>query len=347
MTGGGSGGPVTPLLAITDFLNKEHSGEFDFLWIGTKNGPEEKMVSDAKINFKSISSGKFRRYFSFKNFTDIFKILWGFCESIKILQQEKPALVMSAGGFVSVPVVYAAKIVGVPVLIHQQDVRPGLANRIMSLVADKITVTFKKSLNDYPNKSVWTSNPVRKEIKNICEKDYSYFKLDKKLPVVLILGGGTGALGINKLVKQSVAELGAFYQIFHQTGRGKDLKIKHLNYQGVEFLDSEEMAKIMFLADIIISRCGLGTLTELAYLKKASIIIPMPNSHQEDNAEFFKNGKAVKVLHQKNTSSKKFIGEIKNLLEDKEGKLKLQNNIGKIIDKNAEEKITEEILKLI
>ncbi|MBU4014724.1 glycosyltransferase, partial [Patescibacteria group bacterium] len=162
LTGGGTGGSVAPLLAISDVgCRMSDVGKFKFTWIGTRNGVEKQMVQKENIKFISIASGKFRRYFSIKNFIDLFKIIFAFFQSLAILIKEKPALVMSAGSFVSVPVVWAAWLLRVPVLIHQQDVRHGLANKLMAPFANVITVTFEKSLADYGKKAVWTGNPAQ------------------------------------------------------------------------------------------------------------------------------------------------------------------------------------------
>ena len=146
LSGGGTAGSVTPLLAIVDEFRKEKLDNYEFLWIGTKNGPEKKLVEDAKIKFIKINSGKLRRYFSFRNFSDIFLMIIGFFQSLIVLIKYKPNLMISAGGFVSVPVALASWILRIPILIHQQDARPGLANKIMAFFAKKITVTFEKSL---------------------------------------------------------------------------------------------------------------------------------------------------------------------------------------------------------
>ena len=159
LTGGGTGGSVAPLLAIAESLTMQ-----DFLWLGTKSGPERKMVEEAGIKFKAISGGKLRRYFSFKNLGDIFKIKLGFFQSLFIMLKWRPNLVMSAGSFISVPVVYAAWLLRVPALIHQQDVKAGLANKLMAPFSKVITVAFEKSLADYGKKAIWIGNPVRQSL---------------------------------------------------------------------------------------------------------------------------------------------------------------------------------------
>ena len=337
---------MSPLLAIVDDLK-----DCDFLWIGTKSGPERTMVAGMNIKFRAIASGKLRRYFCWKNFSDLFLIAAGFFQSLLIIRKYQPDLVMSAGSFVSVPIVWASWFSRVPALIHQQDARPGLANKLMAPFSKRITLTFEKSLDNYNKKAVWIGNPVRSQIAEIkISKLEAGLKLGLSAGerVVLIMGGGTGALAVNRLVDRSLDELIKFCQVIHITGKGNKTgnhaeffasKIK--NYHLFEFLDSFAMAKAFAAADIIISRCGMGVLTELSYLGKPSILIPMPNSHQEENAEIFKKADAAIILDQNELTAEKFTKEIKKLLSDKELRNKLSNNIKKVMKRGANEKMVK------
>ena len=336
LTGGGTGGSVTPLLALADKFDKNN-----LLWIGTENGLEKNMIESEGIRFISIKSGKLRRYFDWKNFSDLFLIIFGFFQSFTILLKIKPGLVMTAGSFVSVPVVWAAWILRIPVLIHQQDVRPGLANKLMAPFARIITVTFEKSLGDYGKKAVWTGNPARRslEIPRNKKQETSHFDLNDDIPTILILGGGTGSMAINKLVEESLDELTKFCQIIHVAGRGKMPSVKNENYKAFEFLGTEQMAEAYAVSDIVISRAGMGTLTELSHLGKPAIIIPMPDSHQEDNASIFKEKEAAVILGQKDLKSDVFLQEVGNLLNNDGMKEKLSQNIKKVIKSGADETI--------
>lgn len=212
-SGGGSGGPVTPLLAVLETMREQNLGELDFLWLGTSNGPEKEMVERENISFRIISGGKLRRYFTYKNFIDLFFIAKGFFESIFIIKKFKPSLVMSAGAFVSVPVVWAAYFFRIPIIIHQQDARPGLANKLMAPFATAITVTFEKSLRDYGKKAVWVGNPIRQDFTKLklSKREASQkFGLRTAKPILAVMGGGTGAVAINDLVLQSATELCKF-----------------------------------------------------------------------------------------------------------------------------------------
>ena len=300
LTGGGTGGSVAPLLAIIDeFRSNGLIDKYEFYWIGTKNGPERLMVEEKGIEFNYIPSGKWRRYFSFKNVLDIFRIICGFCVSFKFLFKLKPDLIITAGSFVSVPIVWVGWLFKIPVLVHQQDIKAGLANKMMSPFAKVISVTFKQSLDDFGSKAVWIGNPVRNEIRymeNSAKSIFEEFNLDEQKPVVFIMGGGTGAEGINKLTVKSLDKLTKFCQVFHITGKKKGINFEDLNfanYNHFPFLPINKFAKILQISDVVVSRCGLSALTELSYSRKPCILIPMPNSHQEDNAKVFAEYEAV------------------------------------------------------
>lgn len=361
-SGGGTGGSVTPLLAIAkDLAKQDQSLVFDFLFIGTKNGIEKSLVKNCLVEnrvfrFQGIPAGKFRRYFSWKNFTDIFQIFYAFFISWRLLNREKPKLIVSAGGFVSVPLVWAAYLKKIPIIIHQQDVRPGLANRLMAPFAHLITVTFEKSLRDYGAKAAWTGNPVVKiENTNFVAEDIrKRYQLLPNKPLILITGGGTGSLAINRLAFSASSKLTSVAQVIHLTGYNKlpltsdnkELKTNS-NYKVFEFVDNFELLSLLFLADIVVTRCGLATLTELCALSKASILIPMPNSHQEDNAAVFAKQKAALVLNQLELNADIFSQEILKLLNNPEQQKDFQNNIRKVMKTDANERVLTFILEIL
>ncbi|MDD4900712.1 MAG: undecaprenyldiphospho-muramoylpentapeptide beta-N-acetylglucosaminyltransferase [Patescibacteria group bacterium] len=365
LTGGGTGGSVAPLLAVAEDLTTQPpllvsrggaEAGVEFLWLGTKQGVERAMVEKAGLKFKAIAAGKWRRYFSLKNFWDLIKIKIGFWQALWTIMSWRPDLVMSAGSFVSVPVVWAAWLLRVPVLIHQQDAKPGLANKLMAPFAKAITVTFEKSLRDYGKKAVWTGNPTRRSlaIKNY-ELKITNFKIRKDLPVVLVVGGGTGAAAINELVEQGLGELTKFCQIIHVTGKNKSIKnyepaslaggLKITNYKHYEFLDAEQMAAALKLAEVVVTRAGMSVLSELAYLKKPAIIIPMPESHQVENARMFTG--AGLVLEQKSLTVEKLVNEIKGLLGDEARRRELGEKMGRAMKQGANEAMVEIINKIL
>lgn len=355
-TGGGTGGSVTPLLGVAEELRarEEESGDgagpYEFLWIGTNRGPEKEMVLPVGIEFIPIFSGKLRRYFSWKNFIDPFFVALGFLQSLLILRRWRPDLIIAAGGFVCAPVVWATYFLKIPVIIHQQDVRPGMANKLMAPFAKIVTVTFRKSLSDYGEKAVWVGNPVRRDIVRSrygVHDTAKKFTFSEDLPVALIMGGGTGAAAVNRIVETNIEKLISFVQVIHLTGPGKSQALWKVDekyasrYRRFEFLSVDRMAMAYAAADIVVSRCGLGVLTELSYLGKASILIPMPDSHQEDNARFFAEKEAAIVLDQNKLTGEILVDSIRSLLADKELRDKLRNNIRQAIRRGANEKMVK------
>ncbi|MDD2647100.1 MAG: undecaprenyldiphospho-muramoylpentapeptide beta-N-acetylglucosaminyltransferase [Patescibacteria group bacterium] len=351
LAGGGSSGPVSPLLAIVEKLQQDEPNAHDFLFIGTKNGhPEKIMAEHAGLKYQGIFCGKLRRYFSWKNFIDLFYLKIGFFQSIGIIKKFKPDVIFSAGGFVAVPMTIAGYVCGVPSLIHQQDVLPGLANKIMIPFAKRITVNFKSSLAGFPaKKSYLTGNPVRQFVlSGNAEKARVKFNLNKDLPVLLVYGGGLGAEKINELIWDNLDDLTLVCQIVHLTGKNKineNIGQDNKNYHRFEFL-TDGWPKALAVADLIISRAGLGALTELSILGKPTILIPMPDSHQEINAKIYADQGAVVLMSQKNISYNNFFKTIKNLLTDQEERTRLGERMKKMADPRAAEKIIDHLKQI-
>lgn len=328
-------GSVSPLIAIHQNLKPKfeiRDSKFEALWIGTKNGVEKEIVEKEGIKFQAISAGKLRRYFDLRNIVDIFKIKLGFFQALSIIKKFKPDVIVAAGSFVAVPVVIAGWVLRVPSIIHQQDVRPGLANKIMARFAKRITVALDISIKDFPkSKVVLVGNPVR----TVIPRSDNIGPMGS-LPTVLVIGGGTGALALNNLIWESLSELTKFCNIIHITGKNKnqvielsDYQIIKERYQQVEFLD-EDIFSTMALADLVITRAGMSALTELAYLKKPCIIVPIPNSHQEENAKYFAAQGAGVYLKQNELNSDKLVNKVKNLLENRDKRYELGDKMNKI-----------------
>ncbi|MFA5047770.1 MAG: undecaprenyldiphospho-muramoylpentapeptide beta-N-acetylglucosaminyltransferase [Patescibacteria group bacterium] len=346
LSGGGTMGSVSPLIAVYQEI-KDKRSDVEFMFIGTKIGPEKEAVESYKMPFKAISSGKLRRYFSWQNLTDPFKIVAGFLQSFSILLKFKPNVVMVAGGFVGVPVAWTAWLLRIPVLIHQQDIIAGLANKLMANIATNITVSFEPSLKDFfPQKTVLTGNPVRKEF-HACDykKSRELFKLKEDLPALLILGGGTGAQDINQIIEKSVPQLLQFCQIVHITGRGKGIEVRAEGYQQFEFL-THGMTEAVCAADLVISRAGISTLSELIIADKPTILIPIPESHQEFNAQYFQKNNAVVNLSQQSLNSEVLVGTIKELFSDGAARDNLARNIYKVMPHDGAQQVAMLLLTI-
>jgi len=348
-SGGGTAGSVIPLLTLYSKL-KESRNNVEGFFIGTRKGdPEQKLLRGYGMKYFSIFGGKIRRYLDIRNATDLFLIGIGFFQSLYILASNNINIVVAAGGYISVPVIYAAWLLRKKILIHQQDIRPSLSNKITALLAHRITVTFEKSLQDFPrDKTIWTGNPSRPDIHH-GSKSYTYknFKLEQDTPLLLVVGGGTGALGLNTIVNQSLSELINICQIIHLTGAGKHVTgIESPRYHQYEFL-TEDMKDVLTAADLVVSRAGLSALTEFSLLGKPIILVPMYKSHQEDNADYFALKGAAHVIKQQNLSPGILVNKVNELLTDNNARSELSKKISTMIKPNATENIIQEITKLL
>jgi len=355
LSGGGTMGSVYPLLAVRDKMI-ERNIAVEFLWIGTDNGPEKEMLARENITFRAIKSGKVRRYFSLQNFIDPIRALFGIFQSLKIIKEFKPDVILSAGSFVSVPVYFAARMNKVKFFVHQQDIVPGLANKLMARRADVVTVSFADSLQYFPKeKTVLTGNPVRSALlrgqKEIFAKKYG---LDLNIPTLLIVGGSTGAEKINELVTSSVTQLIQFCQIIHVTGRDNLVEWvdrdkfgdKAKRYHAFEYL-YEDMADAYAMANLVVCRAGLSTLTELAALRKPIITIPIPDNQQEANATYFASRNAAIRLDQGLVTTAEFVSLVRGLFENHYGLDNLVRNIVDIMPADVADSYVNLIIKKV
>ncbi len=358
LTGGGTGGPVFPLLAVREKIVQQYP-KAQFLLVGTSHGPEKEIAKHFDLAFESVPSGKLRRYFSISNIFAPFKILAGFIKSIFIIRRFKPDLVFGAGAYVSVPVILAAAIMRKKTLIHQQDVLPTLSNIILAPFVSRITVSFKQSATDFPSgfglfksagghRIFFTGNPVREEVLEQSSLDPKKIKekihIKDDMPVVLVLGGATGAAGINQILLGALPELVKICYVIHSTGPGKSIIFEHPNYKKFEMIPN--MGDMYKISDLVISRAGLATISELSALKKPSIIIPMPNTHQVENAIYLSNENAAIVLNQELLTGPNLVSLIRKLLVDVELQAELAQNIGKIMPGHAAENIAKIVIEL-
>ena len=349
-SGGGTLGPVTPLLALVETLRaRENAADFEFVWIGTERGVELPYIRKAGIQTFTISSGKLRRYFSLKNFTDIVQLMKGFFQSRAILKEHRPDVVVTAGGFVSVPVHFAAWTMGIPSVVHQQDVVIGLANRIMSVIATKITVSIEDHLKKFNSKKVvYTGNPVRPSVLGGSrEKGIELFKLQPDRATVFIFGGGTGAENINQTVEQLVKDCAGMFQIIHLMGSNRTQSHVVDNFYHPYPFFIGEMAHAYAAADVIVSRAGFNAISEIAAWGKPAILIPIHGSHQEANANFVAQMSGVIVLDEISLTASELYEQIRRLLTDEAAYKEQSEQLVKIFPHDAAAHVVETIVSCI
>lgn len=277
-TGGGTAGHVTPNIAL---IPKLKNLGYDIHYIGSYEGIEKKLIEDFRIPYYGISTGKFRRYFDLKNFSDPFRVIKGYTEAKRILKTLKPDVIFSKGGFVSVPVVRAAAALKIPCIIHESDMTPGLANNLCISVAEKVCCNFPETLQKLPaEKAVLTGSPIREELtKGSKQKGLDMCGFNSGKPVILVIGGSLGASGINKLVREALPQLLEDFQIVHICGKEKidNLLLNKDGYKQFEYV-KEALKDLFAMADIVISRAGANAICELLALRKPSLLIPLPAS---------------------------------------------------------------------
>ncbi|OGL70345.1 hypothetical protein A3C17_04090 [Candidatus Uhrbacteria bacterium RIFCSPHIGHO2_02_FULL_53_13] len=348
LSGGGTLGPVTPLLALLEQWRADKRN-VDVVWVGTVNGPEAQLVRTHDVRFISIASVKLPRHFTPYWFVIPFLAIYALVESWKVVKTEQPDVIVTAGGYVSVPLVLMARLFGVCSWVHQQDIRPGLANRIMSKVASRISVTFKESAEAYPEKKTEvTGNAVRASLLNGDRQQASRkFGLDPSRKTLLVIGGGSGSVWINKSVSAIASHLTAAWQVLHVAGPGKlDSVLASGERYVVEPLIGEGMDDAYAAADAVLCRAGLGTLTELATVGKPAIVIPIPDSHQEDNAFFLYEHQAALVLDQTETTPQVLLSAIRSVMESEDVQMRLAANLKLTFPKDGTKRIADGVLAL-
>lgn len=275
LTGGGTAGHVTPNIALLPHLKE---AGFEVSYIGSYDGIEKKLISDFDVPYYGIATGKFRRYFDVKNFTDPFRVLKGFAEAKKYLKAIRPDVIFSKGGFVSVPVVRAAASLGIPCIIHESDMTPGLANKLCIPVASKVCCNFPETYNLLPEgKAVLTGSPIREELATGSkESGLNFCNFHNMKPVIMVIGGSLGAANVNLYVRKALPVLLEKYQVVHICGKEKidNLLLDTPGYKQFEYV-KEELKDLFAMADIVISRAGANAICELLALKKPNLLIPL------------------------------------------------------------------------
>lgn len=322
LTGGGTAGHVTPNIALLPIL-KDNNYEIEY--IGTYTGIEKSLIEDCGIKYHGISSGKLRRYFDVKNFTDPIRVIKGFFEAKKLIKSIKPDVVFSKGGFVSVPVVIAASKCKVPVIIHESDMTPGLANKLSFSSATKICCNFPETVNMLPTgKACLTGSPIRAELFSGDKKkakEFCGFTSDK--PVIMVMGGSLGAVKVNDAVRSILKELLSDFNIIHLCGKGKkDESLDNMEgYVQFEYI-KDELKDLFALCDVLISRAGANAICEIAALCKPNILIPLSaKSSRGDqilNARSFEKQGFSVVIEEEELTDELLLSSVRDLYENKD-----------------------------
>lgn len=360
LVGGGTGGPTAPLVAVAKALLKlKPRIELFVVGLGSLT-LEAKFFKAAGLSVKylSIPAGKWRRYFSLWNFVDILKIFVGFIKSFFLLRRHRPDVIFGAGSFVQVPLVWAAFFFRIPVVVHQQDVRLLLSTKLTAPFARAVTSSFDFTALQLPtfsgmfrripkSKIVATGNPVRPLVlSGSKERAREIFGLTSECPTVLVMGGGAGAAHLNEIVWQALSEFVKYVQIIHATGDKKvrkDIPI-YPRYHQWEFL-SKEIGHAYAAADLVICRGGMSTISELAVLGKPAIVVPLPDSPQEDNARLLALMKSAVVVFEEFLTCELLVRLTRKILWSGELPQTLGRNIGRLMPRDAGGRIAKILIR--
>lgn len=321
LTGGGTAGHVTPNIALIPHLRELG---YDIQYIGSYDGIERKLIEEFDIPYYGISSGKLRRYFDLKNFSDPFRVVKGFFQAKKLLKELQPDIIFSKGGFVSVPVVQAAKTLHIPVIIHESDMTPGLANRLAIPAATKVCCNFPETLSHLPSgKAVVTGSPIREELRSgnrFAAMKFCNFSAGK--PVLLVIGGSLGSVAVNRAIRSILPELLKNFNVIHLCGKGNLDESLHNTDGYVQFeYIKKELADLFALADIVVSRAGANAICELLELRKPNLLIPLSaaasRGDQLLNAESFRKQGFSEVLQEEEITPELLLSKVTELYENR------------------------------
>lgn len=344
LTGGGTAGHVTPNIALIPELRKR---DWEISYVGTEKGIEHELIEHEGVPYYSVRSGKLRRYLSKENIKDAFRVLGGISDAKKVLKEIKPDVIFSKGGFVAVPVVIAAGKLGIPVVAHESDITPGLANKLAMPYAKTVCTTFPETVQYIKDgKGVYTGSPIRKELFDSSrQKGLAYCGFDSSKPVILSMGGSLGAVKINNALRAALPSLLKDFQVVHLCGKGNlDSALEGTKgYKQFEYVN-EPLKDIFAAADVIISRAGSNSISEFLALKKPSLLIPLStNASRGDqilNAQSFEKQGFSKVLTEENIE--KIEIEIRDLYKNRENYIKAMEESHA---SNGVDRIIEEIEK--
>jgi UDP-N-acetylglucosamine--N-acetylmuramyl-(pentapeptide) pyrophosphoryl-undecaprenol N-acetylglucosamine transferase len=322
LTGGGSAGHVTGNIAL---LPKLKEAGWDIEYIGSVDGIERQIIAETGLPYHPIAVGKLRRYFDLKNFKDPFKVLQGTLQAYRLIRRIKPRVVFSKGGFVAVPVVVASWMNRVPVVIHESDLTPGLANKLSVPFATKVCVTFPETLKHIaPDKAVHTGSPIREEVlQGNADQGRSFCGFDKSRPVLLVMGGSLGAVKINEALRAKLPELLKQFQIVHLCGKGNlDPQLEGIKgYRQFEFV-SGELPDLFAMTDLFVSRAGANAIFEFLALKKPNVLIPLSRAASRGdqilNAQSFERMGYSRVLFEEDLTPESLLAAVQETQQQRD-----------------------------
>ncbi|MFA7309158.1 MAG: UDP-N-acetylglucosamine--N-acetylmuramyl-(pentapeptide) pyrophosphoryl-undecaprenol N-acetylglucosamine transferase [Patescibacteria group bacterium] len=364
--GGGSVGHIAPNIAVIDALYKKTKKEkipLSVYYIGRRNTFERGIVEKENIHYYGIFTGKLRRYWDVRHLSDPFLIAIGFFQSLFILLYARPDMVFLKGGFVTVPVALACKLLFVPMMAHESDIEPGMANKLACKLGAYMALGFNTSL--YPTsiqkKSFFSGNPIRPDItgKLLDRKQLSKkYNLDSKLPIVLFIGGSQGSAKMNSLLESILPKLTKKFVVIHSVGKNdyghfeglkKDLDSKYIqNYVVYPYIE-HDLGSFLQNASLIVSRAGVGGITEIMYFKKPSIIIPISSNggHQVTNANYLAKNKIASVLDENVADGTMLYREIEFVISNRGLKDRITKVAPTLFPSNSAQIISDEIIRYL
>ncbi|WP_437273640.1 undecaprenyldiphospho-muramoylpentapeptide beta-N-acetylglucosaminyltransferase [Staphylococcus aureus] len=346
-TGGGTVGHVSVNLSL---IPTALSQGYEALYIGSKNGIEREMIESQlpEIKYYPISSGKLRRYISLENAKDVFKVLKGILDARKVLKKEKPDLLFSKGGFVSVPVVIAAKSLNIPTIIHESDLTPGLANKIALKFAKKIYTTFEETLNYLPKeKADFIGATIREDLKNgNAHNGYQLTGFNENKKVLLVMGGSLGSKKLNSIIRENLDTLLQQYQVIHLTGKGlKDDQVKKSGYIQYEFV-KEDLTDLLAITDTVISRAGSNAIYEFLTLRIPMLLVPLgldqSRGDQIDNANHFADKGYAKAIDEEQLTAQILLQELNEMEQER---TRIINNMKSYEQSYTKEALFDKVIK--
>ena len=367
--GGGTGGHFYPIIAITealhDIVREEHYIEPSLYYLAPQPF-DEKALFENSIAYVRIPAGKTRRYFSLRNITDALVSLSGFLMALVALFRIYPDVVVSKGGYASVPIVLAARVLRIPIIIHESDAKPGRANLLAAKWASKIAVAFDSTAEFFPkdvrSRIARTGIPVRKALMRVEQEGArQYLGLESGTPTVFILGGSQGAVRINEVVLSALPELVSFANVIHQTGPANFKNVEAVSkvvlgkdphasrYHPINYLDQVSMQRAAGAASLVVSRAGATSIAEIGLWKKPAILIPIPESISHDqrmNAYAYARTGAATVIEEENLTAHLFVAEIRRIVDDAEISKKMSSAAEGFTDVDAARILAKEVLAI-